>query len=99
MVYVSGYDGAAADAGTDASARYRCLRQEHIHVEFHETGRAAACFWLDVHRDNTAAGRSPEERMETLVVSLQPVIQALEGDWRHQRELIWSNTGYLIAGI
>lgn len=24
---------------------------EHMHVEFHETGRAA-CFWIDVHQDH-----------------------------------------------
>ncbi len=59
-------------------ARAINVSAEHIHVEFHETGRAA-CFWLDVHQDNLATERSPEERMETLIVSaLQPVIQALE---------------------
>ncbi len=38
-------------------ARAINVSAEHIHVEFHETGRAA-CFWLDVHQDNTATGRS-----------------------------------------
>ncbi|MBJ6977673.1 siderophore-iron reductase FhuF, partial [Vibrio cholerae] len=45
-------------------ARAINVSAEHIHVEFHETGRAA-CFWLDVHQDNLATERSPEERMET----------------------------------
>lgn len=45
----------------------------------------------------TATGRSPEERMETLVASaLQPVIQALEATGDINAKLIWSNTGYLI---
>ncbi|EBQ9566822.1 hydroxamate siderophore iron reductase FhuF [Salmonella enterica subsp. enterica serovar Stanleyville] len=77
-------------------ARAINVSAEHIHVEFHETGRAA-CFWLDVHQDNLATGRSPEERMETLIVSaLQPVIQALEATGDINAKLIWSNTGYLI---
>ncbi|ENS2288637.1 siderophore-iron reductase FhuF [Salmonella enterica] len=77
-------------------ARAINVSAEHIHVEFHETGRAA-CFWLDVHQDNLATERSPEERMETLIVSaLQPVIQALEATGDINAKLIWSNTGYLI---
>ncbi|HDI5164661.1 TPA: siderophore-iron reductase FhuF, partial [Salmonella enterica subsp. enterica serovar Paratyphi C] len=77
-------------------ARAIDVSAEHIHVEFHETGRAA-CFWLDVHQDNLATERSPEERMETLIVSaLQPVIQALEATGDINAKLIWSNTGYLI---
>lgn len=70
---------------------------EHIHVEFHETGRAA-CFWLDVYQDNLATMRSPEARMETLILSaLQPVVQSLEATGDINAKLIWSNTGYLIS--
>ncbi|MRA76190.1 siderophore-iron reductase FhuF, partial [Bacillus thuringiensis] len=51
---------------------------EHMHVEFHETGRAA-CFWIDVHQDHLATALSPQQRMETLILSaLTPVVQALE---------------------
>lgn len=57
---------------------------EYVHVEFHETGRAA-CFWIDVHPDLLATTQSPQARMETLVKqALTPVIRALEatGDQR-----------------
>ena len=44
----------------------------------HETGRAA-CFWIDVHQDHLATALSPQQRMETLILSaLTPVVQALE---------------------
>lgn len=69
---------------------------EHVHVEFHETGRAA-CFWIDVHQDQLATTQSPQVRMETLVKqALTPVIQALEATGEINSKLIWSNTGYLI---
>ncbi|HEM7962899.1 TPA: siderophore-iron reductase FhuF [Citrobacter koseri] len=69
---------------------------EHMHVEFHETGRAA-CFWVDVHQDERATAHSPQQRMETLIVSaLMPVVQALESTSDINGKLIWSNTGYLI---
>lgn len=69
---------------------------EHVHVEFHETGRAA-CFWIDVHQDRLATTQSPQARMETLVKqALTPVIQALEATGEINGKLIWSNTGYLI---
>ena len=61
---------------------------EHIHVEFHETGRAA-CFWIDVHQDQLATTQSPQARMETLVKqALTPVIQALEATGEINGKLI-----------
>ena len=69
---------------------------EHMHVEFHETGRAA-CFWIDVKADSSARPHSPQTRMETLVTNaLLPVVQALEATGDINGKLIWSNTGYLI---
>ena len=69
---------------------------EHMRVEFHETGRAA-CFWIDVHQDHQATALSPQQRMETLILSaLTPVVQALEATDEINAKLIWSNTGYLI---
>ncbi|WP_436859217.1 siderophore-iron reductase FhuF [Citrobacter tructae] len=69
---------------------------EHIHVEFHETGRAA-CFWIDVQPDRKTSAQSPQARMETLVKqALFPVISALEATGDINGKLIWSNTGYLI---
>ena len=69
---------------------------EHMRVEFHETGRAA-CFWIDVHQDHQATALSPQQRMETLILSaLTPVVQALEATGEINAKLIWSNTGYLI---
>ena len=69
---------------------------EHMHVEFHETGRAA-CFWIDVHQDHQVTAQSPQQRMETLILSaLTPVVQALEATGEINAKLIWSNTGYLI---
>ncbi|MTH45003.1 siderophore-iron reductase FhuF [Intestinirhabdus alba] len=69
---------------------------EHMHVEFHETGRAAR-FWLDVREDREAAAHSPQQRMETLTLrALMPVVQALEASGEINGRLIWSNTGYLI---
>lgn len=69
---------------------------EHMHVEFHETGRAA-CFWIDVHPDARATQQSPQERMENLIrQALIPVIEALEATGEINGKLIWSNTGYLI---
>ncbi|MEB5923689.1 siderophore-iron reductase FhuF [Franconibacter daqui] len=68
----------------------------HIHVEFHETGRAA-CFWLNVQEDHLASALSARERIEKLVTEcLQPVVKALEATGDINARLIWSNTGYLI---
>ena len=72
------------------------LSPDHFRVEFHETGRAA-CFWIDVHQDHQATALSPQQRMETLILSaLTPVVQALEATGEINAKLIWSNTGYLI---
>ena len=69
---------------------------EHVHVEFHETGRAA-CFWVDVCEDKNATLHSLQQRMETLISqALVPVVQALEATGEINGKLIWSNTGYLI---
>lgn len=69
---------------------------EHMHVEFHETGRAA-CFWIDVYQDRQSTACSPRQRMEALIISaLTPVVQALESTGEINGKLIWSNTGYLI---
>ncbi len=70
---------------------------EHVHVEFHETGRAACFFWVDVCEDKNATLHSPQQRMETLISqALVPVVQALEATGEINGKLIWSNTGYLI---
>jgi len=72
------------------------LSPDHVHVEFHETGRAA-CFWIDVHEDRQASDCSPQLRMEKLIKqALTPVVQALEATDEINSKLIWSNTGYLI---
>ncbi|HDT6547075.1 TPA: siderophore-iron reductase FhuF [Kluyvera ascorbata] len=69
---------------------------EHIHVEFHETGRAA-CFWVDVRHDLRASQKPLVERMDHLVIQgITPVIEALEATGDINGKLIWSNTGYLI---
>ena len=69
---------------------------EHIHVEFHETGRAA-CFWVDVRHDLRASQKPLVERMDHLVIQgITPVIAALEATGDINGKLIWSNTGYLI---
>ncbi|MES0266163.1 siderophore-iron reductase FhuF [Citrobacter sedlakii] len=69
---------------------------EHVHVEFHETGRAA-CFWIDVHPDRQATECSPQMRIEILIKqALTPVVQALVATGEINGKLIWSNTGYLI---
>lgn len=69
---------------------------EHVHVEFHETGRAA-CFWIDVQQDCETTILPPQARMEILIAqALLPVIQALEATGEINGKLIWSNTGYLI---
>ena len=48
---------------------------EHVHVEFHETGRAA-CFCVDVCEDKNATLHSPQQRMETLISqALVPVVR------------------------
>lgn len=69
---------------------------EHIHVEFHETGRAAS-FWVDVRHDLRASQKPLVERMDHLVIQgITPVIEALEATGDINGKLIWSNTGYLI---
>ncbi|RAU36173.1 siderophore-iron reductase FhuF [Enterobacter sp. ECC-175] len=72
------------------------LSPEYIHVEFHETGRAA-CFWIDVIEDRNARHLTAQARMEKLVTqALIPVVDALEETGEINGKLIWSNTGYLI---
>lgn len=72
------------------------ISPEHVHVEFHETGRAAI-FWVDVYEDAQATSQSPRERVEKFVAEgIAPVIHALEASGDINSKLIWSNTGYLI---
>lgn len=72
---------------------------EHLHVEFHETGRAAT-FWLDVHEDTQASRLPLRLRIEKLIVQgIAPVVDALEDSGDINAKLIWANTGYLINGF
>lgn len=72
------------------------LSPEHIHVEFHETGRAA-CFWMDVVADYPLTQQSDIGRVEALISeAMMPVVAALEATGEINGKLIWSNTGYLI---
>jgi ferric iron reductase protein FhuF len=72
------------------------LSPEHLHVEFHETGRAA-CFWLDVWQDHDLTAQGDIPRIEALIrEAMQPVVEALEATGEINGKLIWSNTGYLI---
>jgi ferric iron reductase protein FhuF len=72
------------------------LSPEHLHVEFHETGRAA-CFWLDVWQDDVLTAQGDIPRIEALIQqAMQPVVDALEATGDINGKLIWSNTGYLI---
>jgi ferric iron reductase protein FhuF len=67
-----------------------------IHVEFHESGRAAA-FWLDVQEDRAATVLPLRLRMEKLIVEgVLPIVNALEDSGDINGKLIWANTGYLI---
>ena len=69
---------------------------QHIHVEFHETGRAAT-FWLDVQEDKMATTMPLTQRLEKLIIKgLMPVVEALEKSGEINGKLIWSNTGYLL---
>ncbi|MGB7801979.1 siderophore-iron reductase FhuF [Buttiauxella sp.] len=69
---------------------------QHIHVEFHETGRAAN-FWIDVHEDKVATTLPLQQRLEKLLVEgILPVVDALESTGDINGKLIWSNTGYLL---
>lgn len=69
---------------------------QHIHVEFHETGRAAT-FWIDVREDKVATTIPLVQRLENLLIkSLMPVVDALENSGEINGKLIWSNTGYLL---
>lgn len=89
-------DDASAHGGPADAKEAIDVSPEHMHVEFHETGRAA-CFWIDVHQDHRVTAQSPQQRMETLILSaLTPVVQALEATGEINAKLIWSNTGYLI---
>lgn len=92
MVYHA--DDAAADAITDASTM---SRQNIFTLNFMKPGAPRVSGLM--HQDNSATERSPEERMETLIVS---ALQSRSfrrwsktGDI-NARKLIWSNTGYLI---
>ncbi|MFE4111528.1 siderophore-iron reductase FhuF [Kosakonia sp. YIM B13611] len=72
------------------------LSPEHFHVEFHETGRAA-CFWIDVQRDNKLSSYNDAQRICALTTqAMLPVVQVLEATGDINGKLIWSNTGYLI---
>lgn len=72
------------------------ISPEHIHVEFHETGRAAI-FWLDVHEDTAASVLPLSLRLEKLIIKgITPVVDALEDNGEINGRLIWANTGYLI---
>ena len=72
------------------------LSPEHLHVEFHETGRAA-CFWLDVCEDEALSTQGDTTRIEALInQAMLPVVAALEASGEINGKLIWSNTGYLI---
>ena len=72
------------------------LSPEHLHVEFHETGRAA-CFWMDVWEDDGLTAQGDIPRIEALIrEAMQPVVEALEATGEINGKLIWSNTGYLI---
>lgn len=72
------------------------LSPDNFHVEFHDTGRAA-CFWIDLHENQSAEPLSAQERMEQLITqALTPVVSALEETGEINGKLIWSNTGYLI---
>lgn len=69
---------------------------QRIHVEFHETGRAAT-FWIDVQEDKAATTQPLVQRLEKLIVNgLMPVVNALENSGEINGKLIWSNTGYLL---
>lgn len=69
---------------------------EHIHVEFHETGRPAA-FWIDVREDEEARYLSPRRRMDRLIqCCLIPVITGIEQHGDINGKLIWSNTGFAV---
>ncbi|MGK9172466.1 siderophore-iron reductase FhuF [Yokenella regensburgei] len=72
------------------------LSSEHIHVEFHESGRAA-CFWLDLWQDDALTAEGDIPRIEALIRdAMLPVVKALEATGEINGKLIWSNTGYLI---
>lgn len=69
---------------------------QHIHVEFHETGRAAT-FWIDVQEDKVATTMPLVQRLENLLIKgLMPVVDTLENSGEINGKLIWSNTGYLL---
>ncbi|WP_437890123.1 siderophore-iron reductase FhuF [Phytobacter sp. V91] len=72
------------------------LSPEHLHVLFHETGRAA-CFWLDVRQDDALSTQGDSSRIEALISqAMLPVVEALSATGEINAKLIWSNTGYLI---
>lgn len=72
------------------------LAPEHLHVEFHETGRAA-CFWMDILQDKALTSQGDISRIEALITqAMRPVVAALEATGEINGKLIWSNTGYLI---
>ncbi len=70
---------------------------EHVHVEFHETGRPAA-FWIDAREDQEARYLSPLRRLDRLIQ--RHLIPAVEGIACHgdiNAKLIWSNTGFAVG--
>lgn len=72
------------------------ISPNHVHVEFHETGRAAR-FWIDVQEDSLATQLDRRQRLEQFVVNgIAPIVNALAASGDINARLIWSNTGYLI---
>lgn len=69
---------------------------EHIHVEFHETGRPTS-YWLDVREDEDARYLSARQRIDRLIQRhLLPVVRGIEQHGDINAKLIWNNTGYLM---
>lgn len=72
------------------------ITPERIHVQFHQTGRAAR-FHIDVQEDPRLSHLSLRERLETLWMSgIGPIIDALEASGDINGKLIWNNTGHLV---
>ncbi|WP_130833894.1 siderophore-iron reductase FhuF [[Erwinia] mediterraneensis] len=67
---------------------------QHIHVEFHETGRPAT-FWIDVQEDEVARYLSATQRIDRLIQQhLIPVVDAIARHGDINSKLIWNNLGY-----
>ncbi|QKJ85666.1 ferric iron reductase protein [Paramixta manurensis] len=69
---------------------------QHIHVQFHSTGRPAQ-FWIDIHEDGDARSLTSRQRLERLIQQhLIPVVKGIEQHGAINGKLIWNNTGYLM---